>query len=137
MKKIFNVTEKNLTDNQILEFCTEILVQNNVVTDKYYDYVIERSKVASLYMGNGLIIPHSTEEGRKEIINEGGIAIVWFKNPVKYENEDIHFSVTIAVNNDSHIDILSSIAEKFIDYDEILELIKTNDENKIKEYMGL
>lgn len=137
MKKIFKKTDLVLKDENILKFCTDILEQENIVTPRYYDYVIQRSKVASLYMGNGLIIPHSTEEGRKEIIQDGGLAIVWFENPVSYEGNEIHFSVTIAVNNDSHMDILSSIAEKFIDYDEVLEMIKTNDENKIKEYMGI
>lgn len=137
MKKIFNVIDKKLKDKKVLKACIEVLEGKGHVTKKYEKSVIARSKIASLYMGNGLIIPHSTEEGRDEIIGNGALLFTWFKEKAEFEGNEVDFAVTIAVSGSDHMSHLSDIAEKFLDKDRIDEVVSSKDEKMIKEFLGL
>ena len=70
----------------------------------------EREKTVSVYVGNNVAIPHGTGDS-DELIIKSGISIVQVPKGVKFGNETAYVLIGIAGKGNSHLDILSKIAE--------------------------
>lgn len=93
-----------------IRFAGEILLKEKYVKPEYIDYMIERDKRISTYIGNHIAIPHGIENFEESII-ESGISIVQVPNGVSFgENETAYIIMGIAGKNNTHLDMLSKIA---------------------------
>ena len=88
----------------------DILVENGYVKPEYVQSMQEREKTVSVYVGNNVAIPHGTGDS-DELIIKSGISIVQVPKGVKFGNETAYVLIGIAGKGNSHLDILSKIAE--------------------------
>jgi len=98
-----------------------ILQDAGAVTDAYYDAMQQRELTVSTYMGNGLAIPHGTNE-TKEAILDSALSFVRYDGGVDWGGEQVDFVVGIAGKGDEHLEILSQIALIFSEDDEVARL---------------
>lgn len=105
------------------------LVELGAVTPAYVDAMFKREEAVSTYMGNGLAIPHGTNDAKAEIL-KSAVAVARYDSPIDWDGNEVKFVVGIAGVDKEHLEILSSLAVKFTDVDEVtkLEQAKTADE---------
>ncbi|WP_300267184.1 PTS sugar transporter subunit IIA [Microbacterium sp.] len=111
----------SVTQDEALREATDILVSAGAVTDDYVDAMRQREATVSTYMGNGLAIPHGTNE-TKESILASGLSVVRYDGGVDWAGEQATFVIGIAGQGDEHLEILSQIAILFSDEDDVAKL---------------
>jgi PTS system mannitol-specific IIC component len=97
------------------------LVAADAVDPAYADAMHEREKSVSTYMGNGLAIPHGTNEA-KTAIRRTGISFVRYPEPIDWNGKPAEFVVGIAGLGNDHMALLTKIAHVFLDKDEVARL---------------
>lgn len=131
-KNIFLNLESESKEDAIVRAGKE-LVKLGSVDEEYIDYMLEREKVATTYMGLGIAIPHGVNEAKKTI-KESGIVFLQYPNGVDFGDEKAYIVIGIAGKGDEHLEILSSVAIK-IDDDLVEKLKDTKDkEDFIREF---
>ncbi|GAB90039.1 PTS mannitol transporter subunit IICBA [Gordonia rhizosphera] len=99
----------------------QLLVAAGAVDVPYVDAMHEREKSVSTFMGNGLAIPHGTNEA-KDAIRRTGISFVRYDRPVDWNGKEAEFVVGIAGAGKDHLALLNQIAHVFLDADEVTRL---------------
>jgi len=88
----------------------QLLVKAGHVTEDYINKMYEREELITTYIGNGVAIPHGTNES-KEFIKSSGISIIQVPNGVDFGSGNIAYLIIgIAGIGDEHLEILSNIA---------------------------
>jgi len=100
----------------------QLLVESGYVLPEYIDAMIERDQSFSVYLGNGLAIPHGIEASKQNII-KSGISIIVCPEGVDWDEGVAKVIVGIAGVGDEHIDILSLIAEQFMEEENVEQML--------------
>jgi mannitol PTS system EIIA component len=106
------------TRDEAITEAGRLLVAAGAVDDSYIDAMHEREKSVSTFMGNGLAIPHGTNEA-KPSIRRTAISFVRYAEPIDWKGQPAEFVVGIAGAGDDHLSVLSSLAGIFTDDDAI------------------
>lgn len=116
MKKVIFSADKIVMDAKVsnkqeaITLAGQLLVQGEHVTGSYIEKMFEREELMTTYIGNGVAIPHGTNES-KEFIKSSGISIIQVPNGVDFGNGNIAYLIIgIAGIGDEHLEILSNIA---------------------------
>ena len=109
------------TREAALQEATDILVTAGAVTPAYVDAMRQREETVSTYMGNGLAIPHGTNDTKDAILGSA-LSVVRYDGGVDWDGEQATFVIGIAGRGDEHLEILSQIAILFSDDDDVAKL---------------
>ena len=109
------------TQEAALQEATDILVSAGAVAPAYVDAMRQREETVSTYMGNGLAIPHGTNE-TKDLILDSALSVVRYDGGVDWAGDPVTFVIGIAGRGDEHLEILSQIAILFSDDDDVERL---------------
>lgn len=101
----------------------KILYDSGCVEAGYVDAMIEREMDCSTYIGNGVAIPHGTNEARK-LIKKSGVSILQYPDGVDFNGNTAYLVIAIAATGDQHLNILAELAKIIEDKDE-MEILKT------------
>lgn len=109
------------TRDEALQEATDILVAVGAVTPAYVDAMRQREETVSTFMGNGLAIPHGTNDA-KDTILASALSVVRYDGGVDWSGEPANFVIGIAGIGDEHLEILSRIAILFSEEDDVAKL---------------
>ena len=98
-----------------------LLIESGAVEESYLAAMHEREESVSTFMGNGLAIPHGTNEA-KSAIKRTAISFVHYPDTIEWKGQPAEFVVGIAGAGDDHLTVLSTLAGVFSDEDEIARL---------------
>lgn len=98
-----------------------LLVTAGAVEPGYVTAMHEREKSVSTYMGNGLAIPHGTNDA-KTAIRKTGISFVRYAEPIDWNGKPAEFVVGIAGAGNDHMALLTKIAHVFLDKEQVARL---------------
>ena len=117
------------TQEEALQEVSALLVAAGAVTPAYLDAMRQREQTVSTYMGNGLAIPHGTNEAKDEILSSA-LCVLRYDGGVDWAGEKATFVIGIAGRGDEHLEILSQIAITFSEEDDVarLEALTTPEE---------
>ena len=87
-------------------------------TDGYTQSMLDKEKVFDTAIGNALAIPHGTEAGKASVLHPG-IIIMTFPAGTEWNGKTVHLVISIAASGHEHVDILSNIAIRCSDPDEV------------------
>ncbi|MDD2534479.1 MAG: PTS sugar transporter subunit IIA [Eubacteriales bacterium] len=106
----------------------DLLVSRGCVSPEYVDSMVAREQEVSIYMGNGLALPHCTNEGRGYIL-QSGIVVFQYPEGIDFGGEKAHILIGIAGAGEDHLAILQNVAMTFMDCDEatLHKLFTTDD----------
>ena len=110
----------------------KLLVDAGAVDAGYVGSMHDREKSVSTYMGNFLAIPHGTNEA-KGMIKESAISVVRYPDAIDWNGNPVKFVIGIAGANDEHLELLSKIAEVFLDSDAVASLEKASSAQEIAD----
>lgn len=94
---------------EAIRYVGEVLVENGYVDASYIEKMLEREELTSTYMGNGVAIPHGTDDAKKSI-HETGIVVVTVPDGVAFGDNTVKVLIGIAGKGDEHLEVLSNIA---------------------------
>lgn len=106
------LNEKVATKEEAVKKAGQMLVDQGAVEAAYIDSMLEREKVVSTFMGNGLAIPHGTDEGKSSII-KSGLSLVQAPEGVDFDGNEAKIILGIAGKDGEHLDMLQKIAVLF------------------------
>jgi phosphocarrier protein FPr len=86
-----------------------LLVAEGLVTVDYVDAMHAREAIVSTYLGNGIALPHGTNESQGAV-RRTGIAVIQFPGGVPWGDEPAKLVIGLAATSDEHIAILSRLA---------------------------
>lgn len=112
-----------------------LLVACGAVEPSYVDAMHEREGSVSTYMGNGLAIPHGTNEA-KDAIRRTGISFVRYAEPIDWNGKPAEFVVGIAGAGKDHMALLTKIAGVFLNSDEVARLRDANSAEEVRSVLG-
>jgi PTS system mannitol-specific IIC component len=92
----------------------QLLVASGAVDAAYVDAMHERETSVSTFMGNGLAIPHGTNEA-KAYIKHTAISFIRYDEPIDWKGSPATYVVGIAGAGDDHLTVLSALAGAFTD----------------------
>ena len=111
----------SITQDEALQEATDILVAAGAVTPAYVDAMRQREETVSTFMGNGLAIPHGTNDA-KDTILASALSVVRYDGGVDWSGDPATFVIGIAGVGDEHLEILSRIAILFSEEDDVARL---------------
>ena len=122
------------TRDEAIAEAGELLVAAGSVDPHYIDAMHDRERSVSTYMGNGLAIPHGTNEA-KGSIRRTGISFLRFPEPIDWNGKPAEFVVGIAGAGNDHLALLNQIAQVFIKPDEVARLRAARTPEEIKDIL--
>lgn len=105
----------------------------------YIQGMLDRELQVSTFMGNGVAIPHGTNESRVHI-KKAALGFLQFPGGVDWNGKTVYVAIPIASNSDEHVGILSALAVVLADkskaerlrtttsVDEVLDLLAPEEE---------
>lgn len=109
----------------------ELLVKNGAVTEDYITAMKEREQVVSTFMGNGLAIPHGTDEAKNEVLHSG-LSLIQIPNGIDWNGETVNVVIGIAGKDGEHLDLLSQIAIAFSEEENVDTIVNAQDTETIR-----
>lgn len=113
--------------------CGALLVGIGAATQEYADALFTREEQVSTFLGEGVAIPHGTNESRTHI-RRTALGFIQYPDGVDWGGNDVFICIPIASNSDEHVDILGALAEILMDPDKA-EKLRTS--GSVDEVLGL
>ena len=113
----------------------ELLVASGAVDRGYIGSMHDRERSVSTYMGNFLAIPHGTNEA-KGLIQRSAISVVRYPRGIEWNGNPVKFVIGIAGANNEHLELLSKIAEVFLDNEAVAALDHAQTPKDIADAFG-
>jgi mannitol/fructose-specific phosphotransferase system IIA component len=123
------------TRDEAIDEAGRLLVAVGAVEESYVEAMHERETSVSTFMGNGLAIPHGTNEA-KSAIRRTAICFVRYADPVDWKGKPAEFVVGIAGAGDDHLTVLQRLAEVFMDEAEIARLRAATSADEVLAVLG-
>jgi PTS system mannitol-specific IIA component len=125
------LNKKVKTKKEAIECAGKLLVQGNHVTQEYIDKMIEREEDLTTYIGNGVAIPHGTNDS-KQWIRSTGISIVQIPDGVDFGNGNTAYLVIgIAAVGNEHLEILSNLAIICSEEENVKKMVQSNSADEL------
>lgn len=118
-----------------LRQCGAVLVEVGAAGPEYAEAILEREKSVSTFMGEGVAIPHGTDESR-EFINRAALAFLQFPDGVDWKGNNCTVCIAIASRSGEHVGILQSLAMVLADPEKAARLRETDDVNEVLELLA-
>ncbi|UEJ81057.1 PTS sugar transporter subunit IIA [Brachybacterium halotolerans subsp. kimchii] len=107
-----------------------LLVRAGAVDTEYVSAMHDREATVSTFMGNGLAIPHGTNEA-KESISRSAMSFVRYPNGIDWNGNPVTFVVGIAGVGNEHLALLQNVAMTFSDPAQVERLEKATTAQEI------
>lgn len=112
-----------------------LLVATGKVDESYVAAMHEREASVSTYMGNGLAIPHGTNEA-KDAIHSSAMSFVRLSEPVEWNGKPVNFVIGIAGAGGTHLELLQKIAKTFSNKASVAQLEEARTAQEILDIFG-
>ena len=107
-----------------------MLVRDGRVTSGYIDEMRDREKIVSTYLGNGIALPHGTNEARTAVLRTG-LAVAQFPAGVPWGDDRAFLVVGLAATSEEHVAVLARLAAILEDDTLCAKLANTSDAMEI------
>ena len=135
-KKAIILNKKSVTKEEALKDVGSYMAELGYVKPNYTNYILEREKQSTTYLGNYVAIPHGTVEGKQEI-EKTGIVIFQYPEGIDFGNGNIaYFLIGIAAKSNEHIEIISHLSDVIEDEEEVLKLKEEKDIEKLYKILS-
>jgi PTS system mannitol-specific IIA component len=92
----------------------ELLVAAGAVDPDYIEQMLERERVVSTFVGDGVAMPHGTLTAKSDVVHEG-LALVQLAEPVDWAGQPVTIVIGIAAHGRRYITLLSQLATALLD----------------------
>ena len=112
-----------------------LLIGTGKVEDAYLAAMHERESSVSTFMGNGLAIPHGTNEA-KSAIHSSAVSFVRYDEEIDWNGKPVRFVIGIAGAGGEHLELLQKIAKVFSDKEAVARLEEAGSAEEVLGIFG-
>ena len=112
-----------------------MLVDSGSVTKDYVAEMQAREQIVSTYLGNGIALPHGTNEGRAAV-RRTSLAVAQFPAGIPWGEERAYIVIGLAALAEEHIGVLQRLATILGDEELCRRLAVTTDANEIYQTLS-
>jgi PTS system mannitol-specific IIA component/phosphocarrier protein FPr len=94
--------------------CGAVLLELDAVEAGYPATMLEREKSVSTFIGEGVAIPHGTDESRA-LVKNTTLGVLQFPAGVDWDGQTVTICVAIAAKGNEHVAVLSALAQILMD----------------------
>ncbi len=98
--------------------------------------MIARDADVSVYMGNGVALPHGLSSSKKTI-RHSGICFIQVPNGVDFDGETAYLLIGVAGRGEEHVEILGQIAQTLCEEANIDALRKATTKQEVLKVLQL
>jgi mannitol PTS system EIIA component len=91
-----------------------LLAEAGAVDPEYIDQMLERERVVSTYVGDGIAMPHGTLTAKIDVMSEG-LSVLLLADPVDWAGQPVTLVIGIAAHGRRYITLLSQLATALLD----------------------
>jgi PTS system mannitol-specific IIA component len=91
-----------------------LLVAAGAVDPDYVEQMLERERVVSTFVGDGIAMPHGTLTAKSDVLNEG-LSVLLLQKPVDWAGQPVTLVIGIAAHGRRYITLLSQLASALLD----------------------
>ena len=113
----------------------QILVDIDAVDPSYVDAMLEREQSVSTVMGEGVAIPHGTNESKGAVLRNA-LSFTRFPDGVDWNGKPVTIAIGIAALGNDHVGILSKLAMILVDPDKAEQLRNTTDAQQVLDLLS-
>ena len=88
------VKQKCKSKEEIIKTATDILRKKGYITEDFYQSVLNREKISSTEIGNGIAIPH----GLDTFVNHTAIVLITLEEPILWKEDMVRVIFFTAVS---------------------------------------
>ena len=129
---VLNASFRN--KREAIEACADIFIKGGYADESYKRDMIERDEEASVYLGNGVAMPHGLARSRKTILYSG-VCFIQIPDGVDFDGEKAYLLVGVAGRGEEHIDLLGYIGNTLCEEENIEALRKATDKRQVMEIL--
>ncbi|WP_114570909.1 PTS sugar transporter subunit IIA [Exiguobacterium flavidum] len=134
-EETIQMNRKFETEAEAINASGRLLVDNGFVKPAYIESMQERHAMSSVYIGNGVAIPHGTDSAKGEVL-KSGLSIMQVPEGVPFGGESAKIIIGIAGVGDEHLELLSRIAIICSDEDNVERLVAATTKREIIELLS-
>jgi PTS system mannitol-specific IIA component len=106
------------------------------VDEGYIDLMVERDRASTVYVGNGVAVPHGTKASQ-QFVKSTGLAIIQVPQGVDFGGGNVaRVLIALAARGDEHIDLLTEIAETCADDERLERLVSASSPKELIAVLG-
>lgn len=113
-----------------IRLCGQVLVDAGAADPAYIDGMLAREKQISTFLGEGVAIPHGTNESRAHI-TRAALGFLQFPAGIDWGGKTAYVLIPIASATDEHVGILASLAEVLMDSESAERLRTTSSVDEV------
>ncbi|MDO5547179.1 MAG: PTS mannitol transporter subunit IICBA [Eubacteriales bacterium] len=121
---------------EAIEACADIFIKGGYTDKGYKEDMIKRDADVSVYMGNGVALPHGLSSSKKTIKNSG-ICFIQVPKGVDFDGETAYLLIGVAGRGEEHVEILGQIAQTLCDEANIEALQKATTKEQVMKVLQL
>ncbi len=123
-----------VTKDEAIRLCGQVLIEAGAVTPEYVDGMFARELQVSTYIGEGVAIPHGTNESRG-YITAPALGFLQFPDGIDWDGNQVKVCIPIASAADDHLEILAALAEQLMEADAAERLRTTSSVEEVLELL--
>ncbi len=104
----------------------EKLLQKGCVEEPYIQAMVEREKVVTTFLGEGVAIPHGVGAA-KGYVKKTGLVVLQYPEGIAFDGGKAHLLIGIAALEDAHLPILAGVANIMMQEELIQKLLLSTD----------
>jgi PTS system mannitol-specific IIA component len=112
-----------------------LLVAAGSVQPAYVDHMLERERVVSTFVGDGVAMPHGTLAAQTEVIGEG-LSLLRLGEPVDWAGQPVTLVIGIAAKGRRYITLLSQLAAALLDEDRAQSLRESTTADEVRALLA-
>jgi PTS system mannitol-specific IIA component/phosphocarrier protein FPr len=114
--------------------CGAVLLELDAVEAGYPATMLEREKSVSTFIGEGVAIPHGTDESRA-LVKNTTLGVLQFPSGVDWDGQTVKICVAIAAKGDEHVTVLSALAQILMVPEQAERLRSSSDPEAVRELL--
>lgn len=109
-----------------IEQCGRLLVELGAVEEAYVPAMHERERLTSTFVGEGVAIPHGTNEARA-YVKQTRLGVIQYPGGIDWGLGTVYLCVAIAASGDEHVGVLAALSKVLMDKDKAERLRTATD----------
>ena len=112
-----------------------LLDELGAVEPGYPEAMLERERTVSTFIGEGVAIPHGTDEARA-LVRRTTLGFLQFPEGVDWDGNDVRICVAIAAKGNEHMAVLSGLAQILMEPEQAEALRSSNSVDEVLELLS-
>jgi PTS system mannitol-specific IIA component/phosphocarrier protein FPr len=112
-----------------------LLDELGAVEPGYPEAMIERERTVSTFIGEGVAIPHGTDEARG-LVRKTTLGFLQFPDGIDWDGNDVRVCVAIAAKGNEHMSVLSGLAQILMEPEQAEALRSSSDVDQVLQLLS-